>query len=39
MSKGGHRTIEGFRKIVTDAYNMNGSGKRKFTLNQIISAL
>jgi len=32
-----HRTIEGFKKIVRLAYDMNGSGKRKFSSEYILS--
>ncbi len=39
MNRGEHHTVEGFRKIVADAYKMNGSGKRKFTQSFIVSTL
>jgi hypothetical protein len=32
-----HHTIEGFRKIVALAYRMNGSGKRKYSQNDMLN--
>jgi hypothetical protein len=36
MKNGNHLTKDGFRNIVKLAYQMNGSGKRKYSLNAIL---
>ncbi len=39
MHEGQHRTIEGFMKIVKVAMNMNSSGKRKYSEDEILNSL
>jgi len=38
MEKEEHLTIEGFRKIVKLAYQMNGSGKRKYSKEYVLKS-